>query len=133
MSRPLWPSTRIPKTKGKYKLEDLGKCSSKILLARSETDDPLDLLLTSSSSAERSRGKEGQTCPEVTSPDPKSGGQAQKSWDPREVTPNRLSSSSISQSPELLLHMSPPPWGYDQEVSFVLHRRKGHSQTKSAP
>ena len=29
--------------KGKYKLEDFDKCSSKILLARSETD-PLDCL-----------------------------------------------------------------------------------------
>ena len=39
--------------KGKYKLEDFDKCSSKILLARSETEDPLDLLLTSPASAER--------------------------------------------------------------------------------
>ena len=125
MSRRLWPSTRIPKKKkGKYKLEDFGKCSSKILLARSETEDPLDLLLTSSSSAERSRGKEGQTCQEVTSPDP----------EVRRLGPEVMGSKgSHSQLPELLLHMSPPPWGYNQEVSFVLHRRKGHSQTKSAP
>ena len=45
--------------KGKYKLEDFDKCSSKILSARSETEEPLDLLLTTSSSAEKSRGKEG--------------------------------------------------------------------------
>ena len=55
--------------KGKYKLEDFEKCSSKILSARSETEDPLDLLLTSSASAERSWGKEGKTHPEVTSLD----------------------------------------------------------------
>ena len=31
--------------KKKYKLEDCDKCSFKVLLARSETEDPLDLLL----------------------------------------------------------------------------------------
>ena len=68
MSRPLWPSTRIPKKKKKkrererkYKLEDFDKCSFKVLLARSETEDPLDLLLTPSTLAETSQGKEVQT------------------------------------------------------------------------
>ena len=55
--------------KGKYKLEDFDKCSSKILLARSETD-PFDLLLTSPASAQRPRGREGQTHREVTSRGP---------------------------------------------------------------
>ena len=41
--------------KGKHKLEDFDKCSSKILLARSETEDPLDLLLTSLAQAEGQR------------------------------------------------------------------------------
>ena len=49
--------------KGKHKLEDFDKCSSKILLARSETEDPLDLLLTPSTLTERSRGKKVQTYP----------------------------------------------------------------------
>ena len=64
MSRPLWPSTRIPKKKKKerkYKLEDFDKCSFKVLLARSETEDPLDLLLTPSTLAETSQGQEVQT------------------------------------------------------------------------
>ena len=56
--------------KGKYKLEGFDKRSSKILLAKSEREDPLDLLLTSSASAEKSRGKEGKTYLEVTSSDP---------------------------------------------------------------
>ena len=96
---------------GKYKLEDFDKCSSKILLAKSETEDPLDSLLTSPASAERPRGSEVRRLgPEVMG-----------------------SKGSHFQSPQLLLHMSSPPWGYDQEVSFVLYRRKGHPQTKSAP
>lgn len=49
--------------KGKHKLEDFDKCSSKILLARSETEDPLDLLLTPSTLTDRSRGKKVQTYP----------------------------------------------------------------------
>ena len=56
--------------KGKYKLEGFDKCSSKILLARSETEEPLDLLLTTSSSAEKSWGKTGKTHLGVTSSDP---------------------------------------------------------------
>ena len=47
--------------KRKYKLEDFDKCSFKVLLARSETEDLLDLLLTPSAPAERSWGKEVQT------------------------------------------------------------------------
>ena len=110
--------------KGKYKFEDFDKCSSKILLARSETEDPLDLLLTSPASAERPREREGQTHPKVTSQGPEVRRLGRKSWDQK---------GSHSQWPRLLLHMSPPPWGYSQEVSFVLYRRKGHPQTKSAP
>lgn len=70
MSRPLWPSTRI--LRRKCKLEDPDKCSYKVLLARSEGEDPLDLLLTPSTWAERTWGKEVQTSPEVTEPKGKS-------------------------------------------------------------
>ena len=40
--------------KGKYKLEEFDKWSSKILLARSDTEDSLNLLMTASASAEKS-------------------------------------------------------------------------------
>ena len=108
--------------KGKHKLEDFDKCSSKILLARSETEDPLDLLLTSSAEAEKSWGMEGKTHLGVTSSD----------LEVRRLGPGVTSLDPGSQGPGLL-HMLPPPWRYDQEVSFVLHRRKAHPQTKSAP
>ena len=54
--------------KRKCKLEDFDKGSFKVLLARSEPEDPLDLLLTPSALAERSQGKEVQTSQEVTRP-----------------------------------------------------------------
>ena len=86
--------------KGKYKLEDFDKCSSKILLARSETEDPLDLPLTSSASAEKSRGKEGKTHLEVTSLDPKVRrlGLGIMSSDP-EVTGSEGKSLTIASAP----------------------------------
>ena len=93
---------------GKYKLEDFDKCSSKILLAKSETEDPLDRLLTSAASAERPRGREGQTCPEVRRLGP-------------EVTGSK---GSHSQSPRLLLHMSPPPWGGIRKSALSSTERK---------
>ena len=69
MSRPLWPSTRIlKKKKRKCKLEDFDKGSFKVLLARSEAEDPLYLLLIPSAWAERSQGKEAKTSPEVMRP-----------------------------------------------------------------
>ena len=98
------------KKKKKYKLEDFDKCSFKVLLARSETEDPLDLLLTPSTLAETSQGKEVQTQPEVMGSEGKS--------------------LTITSAPPPYV---PSPWGYYQEVSFVLYRRKGHPQTKSAP
>ena len=59
------------KKERKYKLEEFDKCSCKFLLARSEAEDPLDLLLTPSAWAERTWGKEVQTRPEVTEPERK--------------------------------------------------------------
>ena len=41
--------------KRKYKLEEFDKCPFKVLLARSEAEDPLDLLLTSLAQAEGQR------------------------------------------------------------------------------
>ena len=43
------------KKERKYKLEEFDKCSFKVLLARSEAEDPLDLLLTSLAQAEGHR------------------------------------------------------------------------------
>ena len=60
-----------PEKRRKCKLEDPNKCSCKFLLARSEAEDPLDLLLTPSAWAERTWGKEVQTRPEVTEPERK--------------------------------------------------------------
>ena len=87
--------------KGKYKLEDFDKCSSKILLARSETN-LLDHLLTSSASAEV-MGKEAQTRPKVSSLDPEV-----RRLDP-EVT--RLGPEVMrSEGKSLTIVSAPPPY-----------------------
>ena len=99
MSRPLWPSTRIlKKKKRKCKLEDCDKGSFKVLLARSEAEDPLYLLLMPSARAERSHGKEAQTSPEVTRPGRKVTGPERMSLTVASAPPPYVPSSMELQS-----------------------------------